>query len=583
MIPIFRIFIRYLPFQYKRLLIFSFLVSIFCGITEIAALSSIIPFLEVLQSSETTSISGNLIQNFLLETFNINTNKIMIAALVFAVSSIFSSTLRVISFWFNYRINSKIGSFLSNEIYNGFLSKDYEYHVNQNTNRFLTIISNHLDTTVKGFNHFLQFFTSLVISIFIVCFIIIATPKLSFIIFLVFCIYYAFIVLIFKRKLFLNSKRINEINQYRLQLTRNSIGGIRDIIINETNAFYSKIFQKNDKIFREKQVVNSLISFFPKNVLEALTITTLSIFAVNLYNSGNLKSLTLIGGAAYAIQRLLPSVQAIYASWSGLRGQQSSIMEIEKELENIPKQKKFKNKNLKKSFKKFKKIKLVKVSYSYSKENRKIFSDFNVEINRGDCIGIIGKTGSGKSTFVDILMGLLKPSEGNFYIDEEQINNEFSDYYLSSWRKCISHVPQEIFLRNETIISNIQDHDYKLSPYFNKKLEKALRVSKVNEFIPLLSNGLETYVGERGARLSGGQKQRIAIAKALLKDKVFLVLDEGTSSLDKITEREIIKNIKEEYPSLTIIMITHNLANLDYCDRIFEVSKGKIKDLRKST
>ena len=114
-------------------------------------------------------------------------------------------------------------------------------------------------------------------------------------------------------------------------------------------------------------------------------------------------------------------------------------------------------------------------------------------------------------------MGLLKPTKGNFYIDEVQINNEFSDYYLSIWRKCISHVPQEIFLRNETIISNIQDHDYKLTSNDNKKLEKALRVAKVNEFIPLLSNGLETYIGDRGVRLSGGQKQRIAIAKALLK------------------------------------------------------------------
>ena len=199
MIPIFRIFIRYLPFKYKRLLIFSFIASLLCGISEIAALSSIIPFLEVLQNSGKTTIYGNLIQNFLLEKFSVNTSEIILTALIFAISSIFASTLRVFSFWFNYSINSKIGSFLSNEIYNGFLAKDYEYHVNQNTNRFLIIISNHLDTTVKGFNHFLQFFTSLVISIFIVCFLIISSPNLSFIVFLVFCIYYAFIVLIFKK------------------------------------------------------------------------------------------------------------------------------------------------------------------------------------------------------------------------------------------------------------------------------------------------------------------------------------------------------------------------------------------------
>ena len=178
-------------------------------------------------------------------------------------------------------------------------------------------------------------------------------------------------------------------------------------------------------------------------------------------------------------------------------------------------------------------------------------------------------------------MGLLKPTNGEMIIDNRLINSLDNNKYLRSWRRCISHVPQEVFLRNDSIVSNILEKKnyYYLDKKQKNKLIKALDSSQVNEFINNLDEGLNTLVGERGVKLSGGQKQRIGVARALMTERPVLVLDESTSALDEIIEKRMLDSIKINYPKLTILMITHRKSNLSYCNKAFEIDKGRIKEI----
>ena len=198
--------------------------------------------------------------------------------------------------------------------------------------------------------------------------------------------------------------------------------------------------------------------------------------------------------------------------------------------------------------------------------------NINLEINKGDHIGIYGETGSGKSTFLDILMGLLPPTKGSIYIDKINISqNNYQNY----WTSKISHVPQTVFLKEGSIAENIAFGEDKSEIDFDL-LNKAANVAQLANFIKQSSLGFQSVVGERGIMLSGGQRQRIAIARAIYKSRDILILDEATSALDEDTEKNNKINSKN-YRKLTVIMVTHRLSSLENCNRIFKVtSQGEI-------
>ena len=220
-----------------------------------------------------------------------------------------------------------------------------------------------------------------------------------------------------------------------------------------------------------------------------------------------------------------------------------------------------------------KNIKIENLTFSYKKQI--ILNDINLNIQKGDVIGIIGSSGSGKSTFIDLINGLLKPSMGEILVDGIDINKEKND-----WKKNIGYVGQDIFLIDDTIKKNIA-FGIEESEIDIKMLNEALLSSKLNAFIDTLEYGLNTKVGDRGIQLSGGQKQRIAIARALYSNPGFLIFDEATASLDEETEREIMKSIYDLKGDKTIIMIAHRLGTLKNCDKIFEIKQGILSPITK--
>ena len=191
-------------------------------------------------------------------------------------------------------------------------------------------------------------------------------------------------------------------------------------------------------------------------------------------------------------------------------------------------------------------------------------------VKKGDFVGIIGKTGSGKSTLINLLIGLLKPSEGEVKADELNINSN-----LPEWYKKIGYVPQSVYLTDDTIRKNIA-FGLREDNIDDALIKQAVEKASLNKFINNLSNGLETIVGEKGIRLSGGQQQRIGIARALYRDPEILILDEATSSLDQSTEKKIMESIQFLKRTKTLIIITHRISTVKNCDKIFFIDKGKI-------
>ena len=191
-------------------------------------------------------------------------------------------------------------------------------------------------------------------------------------------------------------------------------------------------------------------------------------------------------------------------------------------------------------------------------------------VKKGDFVGIIGETGSGKSTLINLLIGLLKPSEGKIEVDDLNINSN-----LPEWYKKIGYVPQSVYLTDDTIRKNIA-FGLREDNIDDALIKVAVEKASLNKFLNELSNGLETIVGEKGIRLSGGQQQRIGIARALYRDPEILILDEATSSLDQLTEKKIMESIQFLKRKKTLIIITHRLATVKSCDKIFFIDKGKI-------
>ena len=320
--------------------------------------------------------------------------------------------------------------------------------------------------------------------------------------------------------------------------------------------------------------LQNFINFLPRVWLEVFVFISLIIFLFFSHFQNNemtkiIPILALYVGTAF---RLLPGINRIVVSINALKLGLPAVKVLQEEIDLFNKQKE----NLKytgQSETRFEKsLKLKNIFFDYEK-SKSILKGINIEILKGSTIGIMGSSGSGKSTFIDVLTGLLRPNKGEVLVDEQNIYLN-----LKSWRKKLGYVPQNIYLLDDTIKNNIafgiQEHliDQKL-------INEALNKAGLNKFIKELPNGVETNVGERGTKLSGGQAQRIALARALYNKPSVLILDEATNSLDINKENQILETIKTNLKDITVIIVSHRENTVKICDKVYKISDGILKEL----
>ncbi|MDC0308937.1 ABC transporter ATP-binding protein/permease [bacterium] len=358
--------------------------------------------------------------------------------------------------------------------------------------------------------------------------------------------------------------------RFRIQHFQQGIGGAKELKLFGREYGFLEKFNYHNKKWANTAKMHNILLLIPRLWIEVFAITSLLVFAHFLLNK-NIEQdeiITKIGVFAAAVLRLLPSTNRVVGSLSSLRFGIPSIDVLNKEFK-LPNS--LSDTNNSHSISCFKKIEIKSLFFKYPGSFKNVINDVSLAIKRGESIGLIGTTGSGKSTLIDLLLGLLSPDEGIINVDGVNIQKN-----IRSWQEKIGYVPQSIYLSDDTLRSNIAFgiRDDKVDDFL---IKQAVNLAQLEEFVSALDEGLDTYVGEQGVRISGGQRQRIGIARALYHNPDILVLDEATSALDIKTESGVMEAVEALHGKKTIIIVAHRSTTLSHCDHIYRIDGGKIK------
>ncbi len=555
------------------------ILMLLSGFAEMISFTAIIPFLTVITEPE--RLFGLKEFAFIYELFNIdNEAELLIpVALLFIAIAILAAIIKLITIWINGRYAAAVGSEISIKSFSNNLMQPYFVHIERKTSQIITTSTSYLNATVLVLHQTLWLISNTVISILILIGLFTINSKIALILFSVFGTAYLLLMSKVKNRLKGNSNFIALANQKQVKYIQEGFGSIRDIILDKSYKNFIDIYKNIDEKMRIRNADSIFLSIYPRNILEVVGLIFLVSIAILMYltNQSNINEvLPLLGAFALGAQRLLPAMQNSYNSWATINAYSSEIscvieslsQRVLVDLEGTRKMNKNKKSNIFKN-----KIHFKSIGFKYQKESPLILENINLEINKGEKIGIIGPTGEGKSTFIDIFMGLLKPTYGEILVDGVNIH---SGKYIEVWMKNLAHVPQNIYLTDNSFSENIAFGIRKEKIDF-EKVKKCANMAKISSYIESCSKGYETFVGEGGINLSGGQKQRIGIARSLYKGSELIIFDEATSALDKKTEEEVMDSIKNLSKEKTILIVAHRLSTLKFCDRILRIEKGSLK------
>lgn len=565
-------FIKFLSRKRKSQLKLLILLMIFNSVAEIISLASVIPFLLIINNPD--KLSEYTIINKILPILNLQqtSDLILPITIIFMISAIFAGSIRLLNLWYSGIVSVGIGLDISSQIFRRVMDQEYEFHLQKNSSEILTTLTSHISQTIAVIRTILNVITSFFISCAVIASLFFLNWKIALFSIFIFCAAYISLAYYLRIRLIFNSKIVADSCEKQIRTLQDSLGSIRDIILDSNQKTYSKIFEKIDSAFRFKANQNQFIGAFPKYIFETLGLCIVSFLAFILVieKDSGIFIIPILGVFAFGAQKLLPALQQVYTGWSTIN---ASLMELNivMEMMHLPTKKKyFPSKKVH-----FKQLQFENVTFKYSQNDSNTLNGINLIINSGEVIGIVGTNGSGKSTTVDLLMGLLKPSNGRILVNGKDIHRGKYLEDLTNWRNLISHVPQNVFISNSTISDNIAFGVPK--EFVNKeKLFEAAKKAHALEFINKSPLGFESKVGERGSNLSGGQLQRIGIARALYKDSPILILDEATSALDRKIESKVLKSVIDSNEFRTIIIISHKSSTLKNCDRFIKLSGGSI-------
>lgn len=551
-----------------------FLVMILASFAEVISIGSVLPFLGVLTAPERV-FSHPFAQPF-INASGVTTPEQLLFPLtiVFVIGALFSGLMRLILLWAQTRLGHAIGADFSISIYHRTLYQPYSVHVSRNSSEVIAGISSKANGVVYStILPALIILSSTLMLFFILLVLLSIEPIIALTAFAGFGFIYMGVIFATKKALARDSARINRESSQVVRALQEGLGGIRDVLIDGTQATYCDIYRNADLPLRRATANIAIISGCPRFVIEALGMALIAALAYSLVGrtSGIANAIPVLGALALGAQRLLPMLQQAYANWSLIRGGQASLVDTLDMLDqNLPDHANEKM-TVPLDFKET--ITLSNLAFRYSEITPWILQQgLSLTIPRGSRIGFFGATGSGKSTLLDIIMGLLQPSNGNVLIDNVVVTQKNN----RAWQAHIAHVPQAIFLADTSIAENIA-FGVPLDQIDYERVRQAAQKAQIATAIESWEYQYQTLVGERGVRLSGGQRQRIGIARALYKQADVIVLDEATSALDNKTESAVMSAIESLGEDLTVIIVAHRLTTLKNCTQVVELEDGAIK------
>lgn len=569
--------------QRRKLQLRALLLVMFASSgAEVFSLAAVLPFLAVLANpAQIWQLS--LVQQIAPHLGISSASQLLMpVTLLFGLASIGAAAVRLLNLWLNGRVAASIGSDLSCEAYRRTLYQPYGVHVARNSSSVITALQAQVTLLLVVLNQLLAMVTSALVLLALLLTLLLIDAKVALVAGGVFAFTYGLIAQASKHQLAVISKRSAVYTQASLQALQEGLGAIREVLLDRSQSLYLQVYRQADRPLRKIQADSNFIASFPRYILESVGICLIAGVAYGLtgVHGGISIALPMLGALALGAQRMLPALQQTYSAWATIKAYKSSVEAVVAMLEQPlhPAQSVADLAPLKLQ----QKINFEQVSFAYSSAATPVLKDLSLEIKQGERVGLIGSTGSGKSTTVDLLMGLLEPSSGQIAVDGKCIHSDQDPHRILAWRAAIAHVPQIIYLSDRSIAENIA---FGVSPaqVDLKRVKIAAKQAQIAEFIESSDLGYYGSVGERGIRLSGGQRQRIGIARALYKQASVLVFDEATSALDTDTETALMGAIEALSRELTIIMVAHRISTLARCDRVIELGNGRVKRISKPT
>ncbi len=537
------------------------------ALAEMASLGAIVPFLALLASPQG--------EGFELPFFKLQLT-IADASILFAAVVALSTLVRVVTQWHGNKLTLGTGADLAREVFHRTLSQPYAWHVGRNSSDVLASV-NKVGQVVAGvLNPLTQGAIAVLSSVGIIVALAIIDFETASLAAGIVGGLYLVVSIVVRRQISRNGRVVSENENRRIKAIQEGLGGIRDVIMDGSGPYFTDIFDRHNRRLRAAQASNTLLATLPRYFIEAVGLALVVVLA-NVLSSGPgglAAAIPILGALALGAQRLLPQLQIIYGSWSSYKANQAQLGDVLAlaTLPLQPKENDLASRGLPRVGLPL--IALHDVSFAYAIKESPTLTSINLTINRGERIGFIGKTGCGKSTLIDMVMGLLDPTSGAIEVDGVPLQPQTR----RQWQRRIAHVPQSIFLADTTIAKNIAfgTPDERID---KRRLGRVAAMAQLEDFVATLPQGFDTIVGERGVRLSGGQRQRIGLARALYRDTEVLILDEATSALDDATEAAVMQQIDALDGNRTILMIAHRLSTLRHCDRIIELAGGKITNI----
>lgn len=564
----------------ERKQIYWLLASIFLmGLLETTGIASIMPFMAIITNPAAIHENWMLLRIYNHFGFSDNSQFVFVVGIVVLSILLVSNSFSAFTTWRLMRFIYLCGHNLSARLFGKYLYNEYSFFLNHNSSDLVKNITTEVHRVVVGvLTPFMQITSRIIISVCILSLLVAMDPLLALLVFVVCGGSYAAVFLLSKKKLSLNGKISTEAQGLRFKIVGEGFGGIKDLKLMGREGEYLRRYIGPSFSFASSESTNQVISLLPKYALETIVFggMLLVILYLTEIKGTTSQTLPLLGLYAFAGYRLMPAFNQIFQGISNIRYYSATLDLLHDHInQSIKPGTRTPEADIDESQQKMRfsdSIRLNDITFSYSESGPEIIRKLNLIVEANSTIAFVGKTGSGKTTLVDIILGLLPLNSGEIYVDNALLN----EHNLRAWQKNIGYVPQQIYIGDDTVTRNIAFGvpDEEIDP---RAVINAARIANIDDFVSKeLSQGYETILGERGVRLSGGQRQRIGIARAIYHDPKILILDEATSSLDGLTENVIMEAIHSLAHKKTIILIAHRLTTVTECDAIHVLEGGRI-------
>ena len=561
--------------QKNHILVLS-ICMVIGGFLEMLSVSLILPFMNMVMNPAETMEKP--LAKMICEIFDIQTDRLFLITMAVFLAMIYILKNAFLIFQ-NYLQNR----FISNNLFSTqalllhqYIYRPYDFFIKVNSGEILRVITRNTVDTFMLLSALITFFSELVVMMALFITILTISPVLTLSITIILLLVMLIILYIIRPVLTKagqdNQVAESKMNQWILQ----AIQGIKEMKVTRKQAFFESNFQKNGKIAAIAYRKNTVLSNVPRYIIEAVCMGTLFLaLAIMMYCGERLDTMIpMVAALAMAAVRMLPSVNRISGALSTMAYMEPMLDKMTENLIGVyddePETEGNRRQGKIRSF--TNRIGFSNVSYHYPGSKELVLKDASIQIEKGSSIGLIGASGAGKTTVLDILLGLLKLEEGKVLLDGVDIQSD-----INGWLEKIGYIPQSIFILDASIRSNVAFGREK-GEIDDDKVWEVLEKASLSDFVRSLPGGLDTELGERGTRLSGGQRQRIGIARALYDDPEILFFDEATSALDVETEAEIMKSIDLLHGTKTMVIIAHRLSTVANCDKIFRVENGTITE-----